>query len=191
MRSALRVLLNLVISHANPKIMLPKSMAAFKYYGHIIQPIYPFLLTSWFQALSVKFRATLLNLRLAQVTEMLGSHQKLIFSRNCLVIFLVWSAKNQLSTTRKFVCNQSKNVNYSKCQIPLLRYLRLADVCSGSTNTYRARTVCHRTKQKNNSESLALVKDNDVGCNYFKVTSLTTPIGKGINSIPLKFSARQ
>lgn len=45
--------------------------------------------------------------------------------------------------------------------------------------------------QKIKSESLALVEDNAVGCNSFKVTSLTTPIGKVLSSIPLKFSARQ
>ena len=48
-----------------------------------------------------------------------------------------------------------------------------------------------KSGQKICRESLALVEDNAVGCNYFKVTSLTIPTGKGINSIPLKFLARQ
>jgi hypothetical protein len=59
----------------------------------------------------------------------------------------VGSARNQFPTTCKFACNQRKNVNYSKWQISFLCYLRLTDVCSGSTNIDRARTVCHRTKQ--------------------------------------------
>jgi len=48
-----------------------------------------------------------------------------------------------------------------------------------------------KSGQKNYRESLALVEDNAVGCNYFKVTSLTIPAGKAINSIPLTFLARQ
>jgi len=56
--------------------MVRKAMAAVKCYGHIIQPAC--LPASWFQSLSLKFRAILLNLRLAQITEMLGSLQQLI-----------------------------------------------------------------------------------------------------------------
>ena len=48
-----------------------------------------------------------------------------------------------------------------------------------------------KSGKKNYSESLALVEDNDVSCNYLKLTSLMTRVGNGINSIPLKFSARQ
>jgi hypothetical protein len=32
--------------------------------------------------------------------------------------------------------------------------------------------------RKNYSDSLVLVKDNGLGCNYFKITSFTTRIGK-------------